>query len=77
MAGSSLMVWRDHAAPCGRNSMRSGQQQRLWPRARLPSAAEQSRLVKYIEQERRANAEQAWTMLARVLLNLDEFVTRE
>ena len=44
---------------------------------RAPADAERSRLLQYLEQQRQANAEQAWTMLARVLLNLDEFVTRE
>jgi hypothetical protein len=45
--------------------------------ARVPSAGEQSRLGQYLEEQRRANAGQVWTMLARVLLNLDEFITRE
>jgi hypothetical protein len=45
--------------------------------ARPPSAAEQSRLGQYLEEQRQTTPAQAWTMLARVLLNLDEFVTRE
>jgi hypothetical protein len=45
--------------------------------ARAPSTAEESRLAQYLAEQRRANADEAWTMVARVLLNLDEFVTRE
>jgi len=45
--------------------------------ARTPSTEEQSRLVQYLSQQRQANAKEAWTMVARVLLNLDEFITRE
>jgi hypothetical protein len=45
--------------------------------ARTPSTEEQSRLVQYLSQQRQANAKEAWTMTARVLLNLDEFITRE
>lgn len=45
--------------------------------SRLPSDAERSRLAQYLEQQRRVDAAQAWTMVARVLLNLDEFITRE
>jgi cytochrome c-type biogenesis protein CcmH/NrfG len=30
-----------------------------------------------LEEQRQANAGEAWMMLARVLLNLDEFITRE
>ncbi|MCI0742462.1 MAG: PSD1 and planctomycete cytochrome C domain-containing protein [Gemmataceae bacterium] len=44
---------------------------------REPNDAEQSRLLQYLEQQRGKNVEQAWTMVARVLLNLDEFITRE
>jgi hypothetical protein len=44
---------------------------------RTPADAERSRLLQYLEQQRQQDAGQAWTMLARVLLNLDEFVTRE
>jgi hypothetical protein len=33
--------------------------------------------MQYLEQQRQAGGGQAWTMLARVLLNLDEFITRE
>jgi hypothetical protein len=45
--------------------------------ARTPTPAERSRVLSYLESQRQANAETAWKMLARVLLNLDEFVTRE
>jgi hypothetical protein len=44
---------------------------------RAPSAEEQSRLLNYLELQRQAKAPEAWARLARVLLNLDEFVTRE
>jgi hypothetical protein len=43
---------------------------------RTPSIEEQSRLLSYLELQRQAKAG-PWTMVARVLLNLDEFVTRE
>ncbi len=42
--------------------------------SRNPSDAERDRLLKLVGQ---LDAERAWPMLARVLLNLDEFVTRE
>jgi hypothetical protein len=45
--------------------------------ARVPTKLEQDRLLSYLQQQREANADRAWTMVARVLLNLDEFVTRE
>ena len=44
---------------------------------RTPSKVEQDRLLSYLQQQREVNAERAWMMVARVLLNLDEFVTRE
>lgn len=44
---------------------------------RTPSKLEQDRLLSYLQQQRDANADRAWMMVARVLLNLDEFVTRE
>jgi hypothetical protein len=44
---------------------------------RTPGPAERSRLLQYLEQQRQADPGQAWVMVARVLLNLDEFVTRE
>ncbi len=45
--------------------------------ARVPTSAETARLEEYVKQQRSVQPGQAWTMLARVLLNLDEFVTRE
>jgi hypothetical protein len=45
--------------------------------SRMPNTEEQSRLLRYLEEQRQMNTEQAWTMLGRVLLNLDEFITRE
>jgi mono/diheme cytochrome c family protein len=44
---------------------------------RPPADTERSRLLQFLEQQRQSGAAQPWTMLARVLLNLDEFVTRE
>jgi hypothetical protein len=43
---------------------------------RTPTVEEQSRLLNYLELQRQAKSG-PWTMVARVLLNLDEFVTRE
>ncbi len=45
--------------------------------SRRPTAQEQGRLLQYLEQQRQENKQNAWTMVARVLLNLDEFITRE
>ncbi len=45
--------------------------------ARSPSKLEQDRLLAYLEQQRQASTPQTWARVARVLLNLDEFVTRE
>jgi mono/diheme cytochrome c family protein len=45
--------------------------------SRQPSPAERSRLLAYLEQQRQADPGQAWALVARVLLNLDEFITRE
>lgn len=45
--------------------------------ARPPTPAEQQRLEQYVYRQRQGDADQAWFMLARVLLNLDEFITRE
>jgi hypothetical protein len=45
---------------------------------RLPALDERERLLRYYEKMRgRRDAESAWTELASVLLNLDEFITRE
>jgi hypothetical protein len=43
---------------------------------RAPSKLEQDRLLGYLHSQQQAKAG-PWTMVARVLLNLDEFVTRE
>jgi mono/diheme cytochrome c family protein len=45
--------------------------------SRSPTPAEEDRLLTYLQQQRQIDADQAWTMVARVLLNLDEFITRE
>ena len=42
-----------------------------------PTADEQARLLRYLEEQRQTDEAQAWTLVARVLLNLDEFITRE
>jgi hypothetical protein len=45
--------------------------------SRAPSVAERDRLLRFLAKEKQVNADMAWTMLSRVLLNLDEFITRE
>ncbi len=47
--------------------------------SRLPNAAERATIVSLLADERRSglNDRDAWTTVARVLLNLDEFITRE
>jgi hypothetical protein len=45
--------------------------------SRTPSAEEQSRLLNFLELQRQGNAPEPWARVGRVLLNLDEFVTRE
>jgi hypothetical protein len=45
--------------------------------SRSPTPAEEERLLQYLRQQHQINADQAWTMVARVLFNLDEFITRE
>ncbi len=44
---------------------------------RLPSKEETKVALKYFEAQKRADPKTAWARLARVLMNLDEFVTRE
>ena len=44
---------------------------------RGPTALEQDRLLAYLARQPRSRPEAGWTMVARVLLNLDEFITRE
>jgi hypothetical protein len=45
--------------------------------ARDPSTSEAARLQSYLEAGRKADPKTAWTAVARVLMNLDEFITRE
>jgi hypothetical protein len=44
---------------------------------RTPTEPERERVLKYLDAQNRRNPEKAWAMTARVLLNLDEFITRE
>jgi cytochrome c553 len=44
---------------------------------REPTAPEAQRLLTYLEARRKANPATAWAAVARVLMNLDEFITRE
>lgn len=44
--------------------------------ARIPNESEINRLVKLFDEQKTINAEHAWTMMANVLLNLDETVTK-
>lgn len=44
---------------------------------RAPTAAERERVLKYLDAQKKAKPETAWAMTARVLMNLDEFITRE
>lgn len=43
--------------------------------ARKPSKLEAERLLKYVQSQ--PDTKTAWTQTARVLMNLDEFITRE
>jgi mono/diheme cytochrome c family protein len=45
--------------------------------AREPSAEESRRVLAYYESQKKANPKTAWAAVARVLMNLDEFITRE
>lgn len=45
--------------------------------AREPSAAEAARVLRYVDAQRAAKAKAPWAAVGRVLLNLDEFITRE
>lgn len=44
---------------------------------REPSVSERERVLAYLAQQRKQDAKTAWAQVARVLMNLDEFVTRE
>jgi hypothetical protein len=45
--------------------------------SREPSATEAARLLAYLGAKRKADPKTAWAATARVLMNLDEFITRE
>ena len=45
--------------------------------ARDPNSRELARLQTYLEAKRKTDPKTAWTAVARVLMNLDEFITRE
>jgi hypothetical protein len=45
--------------------------------ARDPDTGEAARVLAYLEAQRRTNPTTAWPATARVLMNLDEFITRE
>jgi len=45
--------------------------------SREPTAAESTRLLAYLDAKRKADPKTAWAATARVLMNLDEFITRE
>ena len=45
--------------------------------AREPSTTERERLLRYLDSLKSNAPEKAWMMVSRVLLNLDEFITRE
>ncbi|MBA4067228.1 MAG: hypothetical protein C0501_26680 [Isosphaera sp.] len=45
--------------------------------ARTPTATEADRLKAYLDARRKADPKGAWAAVARVLMNLDEFITRE
>ncbi len=45
--------------------------------SRPPTTAETTRLKAYLEAKRKTNPKTAWAAVARVLLNLDEFIVRE
>jgi hypothetical protein len=45
--------------------------------ARAPTPAEAARVQAYLDARRKADPKTAWAAVARVLMNLDEFITRE
>ena len=45
--------------------------------AREPSSSEAARLLAYLDRKRQTDPKLAWRAVARVLMNLDEFITRE
>ena len=45
--------------------------------SREPTSAEATRLLAYLDAKRKTDPKTAWAAVARVLVNLDEFITRE
>jgi len=45
--------------------------------SRNPTSSEAERVLAYLDAKRKADPKTAWTAVARVLMNLDEFITRE
>jgi hypothetical protein len=45
--------------------------------ARTPTTAEAARVQAYLDTKRKTDPKTAWAAVARVLMNLDEFITRE
>ena len=45
--------------------------------SREPTTSEAARVQTYLDAKRKADPKTAWTAVARVLMNLDEFITRE
>ncbi len=45
--------------------------------ARPPTTSEADRVLQYLDTKRKADPKTAWPAVARVLMNLDEFITRE
>ena len=45
--------------------------------SRDPSSVEVTRVQAYLDAKRKADPKTAWAATARVLMNLDEFITRE
>ncbi|MBA4188700.1 MAG: hypothetical protein C0467_11935 [Planctomycetaceae bacterium] len=45
--------------------------------SRNPTSSESERVLAYLDAKRKADPKTAWTAVARVLMNLDEFITRE
>jgi hypothetical protein len=44
---------------------------------RGPSTEETARILEYLESQRKKDPKTAWAAVSRVLINLDEFITRE
>jgi hypothetical protein len=72
------------AAALGRKSLAAGKTDRDRLRyafrrctSRPPMPAEENELLAFLERNRGLAPEQAWTAVSRVLLNLDETITKE